>query len=115
VPPQPGLKLVTSLFRCYQLFRRLRREFCSQGPLPLPFFGRSAKGGVSRNGEEASESGTHGFALLGRNPNEIETFLLVTMLAIAGGWVLAGRVWCEQVRRRLLQDTKCWSLSGMEI
>src|ERR1700737_2675892 len=37
-----------------------------------------------------SKSGTHGFARLGRNPMRPKMFLAVTMMAIVGGWVLAG-------------------------
>src|ERR1700730_9514756 len=37
-----------------------------------------------------SDRGTHWFAPLGRNPMKPRMFLVVTMLAIVGGWVLAG-------------------------
>jgi hypothetical protein len=62
--------------------RKARRHYRSSGEVQ-----RAMRPGMAKN---LSDSGTHWFALLGRNPMKPRMFLVVTMLAIVGVWVLAG-------------------------
>src|ERR1700726_4073079 len=54
-----------------------------------------------------SESGTHLFALLGRNPMKPRMFLVVNLLAIVGGWMMAAP--------RVLRAGEAASASGYNV
>jgi len=62
--------------------RKARCHYRSSGEVQ-----RAVRPGMAKN---HSESGTHWFALLGRNPMKSKMSLVVTLSAIVGGWVLTG-------------------------